>query len=172
MSLIVGLAMSLRLVTMKKKTSKSKSKAKAVPKRAKKKGAVKAKSAMSKGKKPAVKAKKLAASKPQMASRRRKKNEVGSDRSLRSSLTEDVTLAPRRDEGSLRAGQSGDLQGLSDVEDADSESVDELLEDGQAFEAEVVEGVEDVKDEKEVPSRGRYETEGEPPEDYGDKDRI
>src|SRR6266568_2839433 len=31
--------------------------------------------------------------------------------------------------------QSGDLQGLSGVEDADSESVDELLEEGNAFEA-------------------------------------
>jgi len=29
--------------------------------------------------------------------------------------------------------QSGDLQGLSNVEGADSESVDELLEEGNAF---------------------------------------
>jgi hypothetical protein len=149
--------MNPRLVDMKKKTSKGKSKAKP-----KKKAAAKAKKARPKKK----------AAKPQMASRRRKKNEVGSDKSLRSSLTEDVRLSPRRDEGSLRAGQSGDLQGLSDVEDADSESVDELLEDGQSYEAEIVEGVEDVEDEKEVPRRGRTETEGEPPEDYGNKDRI
>ncbi len=48
--------------------------------------------------------------------------------------------------------QSGDLQGLSGVEDADSESVDELLEEGNAFEADVVKGVEDAgnADEKEV----------------------
>jgi len=39
-------------------------------------------------------------------------------------------------------GQSGDLQGLSNVEGADSESVDELLEEGNAFEADVVTGVE------------------------------
>ena len=38
--------------------------------------------------------------------------------------------------------QSGDLQGLSRVEGADSESVDELLEEGNAFEADVVSGVE------------------------------
>jgi N utilization substance protein A len=44
------------------------------------------------------------------------------------------------------AGQSGDLQGLSDVESADSESVDELIEEGNSFEAEVVEGVEDAPD--------------------------
>jgi hypothetical protein len=46
-----------------------------------------------------------------------------------------------------RAGeQSGDLQGLSNVEGADSESVDELLEEGNAFEADVVKGVEDAED--------------------------
>ena len=41
-------------------------------------------------------------------------------------------------------GQSGDLQGLSDVDQADSESVDELLEEGNAFEADVVAGVEEA----------------------------
>ena len=46
-----------------------------------------------------------------------------------------------------RAGeQSGDLQGLSNVQGADSESVDELLQQGNAFEAEVVKGVEDAGD--------------------------
>ncbi|MFZ0136141.1 MAG: hypothetical protein WAK89_03725 [Candidatus Sulfotelmatobacter sp.] len=52
-----------------------------------------------------------------------------------------------------RSGQeSGDLQGLSDVESADSESVDELIEDGDAFEAGVISGVEaaDGEDEREV----------------------
>jgi hypothetical protein len=39
--------------------------------------------------------------------------------------------------------QSGDLQGLSNVESVDSESVDELIEEGNAFEAGVVSGVED-----------------------------
>jgi len=53
--------------------------------------------------------------------------------------------------GSESAGQSGDLQGLSNVEGADSESVDELLEEGNSFEAEVIAGVEDAGDsEKEV----------------------
>src|SRR5579863_6936529 len=40
-------------------------------------------------------------------------------------------------------GQSGDLQGLSDIDRADSESVDELLDEGNAFEAGIVEGVEE-----------------------------
>jgi hypothetical protein len=48
-----------------------------------------------------------------------------------------------RGTGSAVGEQSGDLQGSSNVQRADSESVDELLEQGNAFEAEVVKGVED-----------------------------
>jgi hypothetical protein len=44
------------------------------------------------------------------------------------------------------AGQSGDTQGLSDIAGADSESVEELLEEGQSFEAEVISGVENAPD--------------------------
>jgi hypothetical protein len=53
----------------------------------------------------------------------------------------------REDElGPDSAGQSGDLQQLSDVADADSESVEELLEEGNSFEAAAVAGVENAKD--------------------------
>jgi hypothetical protein len=51
---------------------------------------------------------------------------------------------------SWAAGQAGDLQGLSDTEGADSESVDELLEEGNAFEADVVAGVESAGNPHEV----------------------
>jgi len=44
------------------------------------------------------------------------------------------------------AGQSGDTQGLSDVAEAGSESVLELVEEGQSFEAEAISGVEDAPD--------------------------
>jgi hypothetical protein len=47
--------------------------------------------------------------------------------------------------GARSGRQSGDLQGLSNVEGADSESVDELLEEGNAFEADAVKGVEDAE---------------------------
>jgi hypothetical protein len=40
------------------------------------------------------------------------------------------------------AGQSGDTQGLPDVAEADSESVMELVEEGQNLEAELVLGME------------------------------
>jgi hypothetical protein len=43
-------------------------------------------------------------------------------------------------------GQSGDTQGLSHVAEADSESVAELLEEGQSFEAAVISGIENVPD--------------------------
>lgn len=43
-------------------------------------------------------------------------------------------------------GQSGDLQGLTDTPVVDSESVAELLEEGQSFEAGVVQAIEDAPD--------------------------
>jgi len=47
-----------------------------------------------------------------------------------------------RGTGSESGGQSGDDEGLSIEEDADSESVDELAEEGQDYEAGIVAGVE------------------------------
>ncbi|MDQ1406400.1 MAG: hypothetical protein QOG55_2029 [Acidobacteriaceae bacterium] len=68
---------------------------------------------------------------------------------------------------SKSGGQSGALQGLSDIEAASSESVDELLEEGNAFEAEVVKGVEDAPDadEGEVRTHQRPQEE-DLPEDF------
>lgn len=58
----------------------------------------------------------------------------------------DAATGPkRRGPGARSAGQSGDIQGLSGAAGADSESVEELLEEGQAFEAGVVSGVEDAE---------------------------
>jgi len=52
-----------------------------------------------------------------------------------------------RDElATTSAGQSGDIQQLPDEADVDSESVTELAEEGNAFEAEAVAGVENAKD--------------------------
>jgi hypothetical protein len=68
------------------------------------------------------------------------------------------------------AGQSGDLQGLSSVEDADSESVDELIEEGNAFEADVVAGVERAGDADEQEVRTHEVPEDDVPEEYLDKD--
>jgi len=71
--------------------------------------------------------------------------------------------------GATSGAQPGDLQGLSDVEGADSESVDELLEEGNAFEAGVVTGVERADtDEKEV--RTREVPEDDVPGEYLDEE--
>lgn len=72
--------------------------------------------------------------------------------------------------GSGSAGQSGDIQGLTDVETADSESVRELVEDGQDYEAGIIDGIENAPDadqgeiktrevpEDEIPPRGKRNT--------------
>ncbi|HLJ23284.1 MAG TPA: hypothetical protein VKT71_04190 [Candidatus Acidoferrales bacterium] len=73
--------------------------------------------------------------------------------------------------GAGAAGQSGSLQGLSNRAGADSESVDELLEEGNAFEAEVVEGVEDAPDADQGEVRTREIPEDDVPEEYQDPDK-
>jgi hypothetical protein len=55
------------------------------------------------------------------------------------------------------AGQSGDPQRLSSIEDAASESVQELAETDQALEAGIVEGVEDAADHPERPAHTHLE---------------
>ena len=54
------------------------------------------------------------------------------------------TISPKQAGlGPDSGGQSGDTQGLNDVAGADSESLVELLQEGQSFEAEAISGVED-----------------------------
>ena len=56
-------------------------------------------------------------------------------------------VAPNQNDlGPDSAGQPGDTQGLSGVEEAGPESVEELMEEGQSFEAEAIAGVEDAPD--------------------------
>jgi hypothetical protein len=68
--------------------------------------------------------------------------------------------------GPNSAVQSGDMQGISNEAGADSESVEELLEEGNFYEAEVVEGVENAKapDVSEVTTR--QVPEHDVPEEY------
>lgn len=85
-------------------------------------------------------------------------------------------MANRRDHrdelGPNSAGQSGDLQGLSDRADADAESVEELIEEGNASEAAAVEGVEDAPpaDEAEVHTR-QFPEDDVPPEYQNDSEK-
>jgi hypothetical protein len=71
--------------------------------------------------------------------------------------------------GAQSGGQSGDLQGLSNVQGADSESVDELLGEGNAFEADVVKGVEDAGDADEGEVRTHEVPQDDVPGEYSDK---
>jgi hypothetical protein len=81
-----------------------------------------------------------------------------------------VVIEPK-DLGARSGGQSGDLQGLSNSAGADSESVDELLEEGNAFEAEVVKGIEDVPDADEGEVRTHEVPEDDVPDEYLEKDQ-
>jgi hypothetical protein len=67
-------------------------------------------------------------------------------------------------------GQSGDLQGLSSLAGANSESVDELLEEGNAFEADVVKGVQDAGDADEGEVHTHEVPQDDVPGEYRDKD--
>lgn len=65
---------------------------------------------------------------------------------MNSELTKTYAMPPVHEKGggAGSAGQSGDTQGLPDVAEAGDESVQELVEEGQYFEAEVLLGVEVV----------------------------
>jgi hypothetical protein len=63
-------------------------------------------------------------------------------------------------------GQSGDTQGLSGIAEGESESVRELVEEGQFFEAAVVSGVENVPDADEGEIRTREVPEDDVPSEY------
>lgn len=79
------------------------------------------------------------------------------------------TLKPGAGPGS--AGQSGDTQGLSDVPEADSESVLELVEEGQSFEAEVISGIENAPDPDVAEVHTKQVPEDDVPPEYLGKDR-
>jgi N utilization substance protein A len=87
----------------------------------------------------------------------------------KSQTVDSVSYAP---EGlaARSGGQSGGLQGLSSIEGADSESVDELLEEGNAFEAEAVKGVQDADDADESEVHTHEVPQDDVPGEYRDKE--
>jgi len=160
----------------KKVRSKKSSKSSAPSKRPVKK-ASKKKSAKPQGKttpkKKAVRRSTAAATKPKPRKKTTGKaardvNERIQDKSR--AVYETGSARPRQ--GRVFSGrESGDLEGLSRREEADSESVDELLEEGNSFEAGVVAGVEeaDESDEKEVHTH--EVPEDDVPDEYLDPDK-
>jgi N utilization substance protein A len=82
--------------------------------------------------------------------------------------THAVVSTRKREGGPDSAGQCGDTQGLPTREEADSESVEELLEEGQAFEAEAILGVEDASGEEVAEVHTRQFREDDVPPEYRD----
>jgi len=76
----------------------------------------------------------------------------------------------RRGLGAEAGGQAGDTEQISREELADSESVEELLEEGQAFEAGIVSGVENARDADKGEVRTREVPEDDVPQEYLDED--
>src|SRR5260370_41374205 len=62
--------------------------------------------------------------------------------------------------------RSGDVQGLSNVERADWESVEELLEEGNSVEAARVKGVKDTEESDETAVRTHKLPQGDVPDEY------
>lgn len=77
-------------------------------------------------------------------------------------------LTRQKGGGTGSAGQSGDTQGLSDVAEAGGESVEELLEEGQSFEAEAIEGVENAPDADVAEVHTKQVAEDDVPSEYRD----
>ncbi|HYL69600.1 MAG TPA: hypothetical protein VEX69_10580 [Candidatus Limnocylindria bacterium] len=126
---------------------------------AKKKKARKKKPA---AKKKVVRKKKKQARKPKKRARRKK---LG-----RADIIGIGTIPFRKGLGPSAAGQSGDVQGLSESESVDSESVSELAEEGQDYEAEVVSGVENAPDADQGEVKTHEVPEDDVPPEYLEKD--
>lgn len=70
------------------------------------------------------------------------------------------------------AGQSGDTQGLSDIAESSSESVVELIEEGQFIEAGILEGIEGSSIGDPVPLRPKQFPIDDFPLEYQDKEKL
>lgn len=101
------------------------------------------------------------------ASAKTKKAALRRRRSRSTQITEQPVAQIRQGVGlSAEGGQSGDIQGLSGIEDVDSESVRELAEEGQDFEAGIVSGVENAPDPDVSEVRTHEVPEDDVPEEY------
>ncbi|HEV2103886.1 MAG TPA: hypothetical protein VGR58_14005 [Candidatus Acidoferrum sp.] len=138
---------------------------------------------MAKKKKPVKKAKKKTAprkpkkqlrkakhaSKPVSKKTSRKKPAAKRSRGKANSV--ELVGYQRKGLGALTGGQSGDIQGISNRSGIDSESVTELLEEGQTFEAEAVSGVENAADPDVSEVVTHQFPEDDVPEEYQDPDK-
>ena len=89
---------------------------------------------------------------------------------LRKRLPPNWAAPEEKGPGPDTGGQSGDIQGLSGVARADSESFAELAEEGQDFEAEVVSGVENAPDADAGEVRTKEVPEDDVPPEYRERE--
>jgi hypothetical protein len=126
-------------------------------------------------KKPTRKAasKKRAAKKkslPKKKSSAKKKSATKKAARRRAEVINPITPSGRRGLGPESGGQSGDTQGLSRRSYDDSESVEELMEEGQYMEAEAVSGVENARDADQGEVRTSEVPEDDVPEEYREEE--
>lgn len=155
----------------KTKTKKQPAKAKAKKSVSRKTAAPAAKKKVAK-KKPAPKkpvAKKKAVPKKPAPKKKPAKKIQPRGKSQASAAIDDIDV-DRNERRAKTGGQSGDLQGLSNRAGADSESVDELLEEGNSFEAGIVQGIEDAPDPDESEIFTHEVLEDDVPGEYLDED--
>src|ERR1700722_16358836 len=163
----------------KKAASKKSKKQKPAPKKAKakaKSSAVKAKISATAKAKPIAKSKiaataktaKTTVGKARTAPRR---GAADPDTDLRANQEVEIVSAKPRSRVARAGAGSGDLQGISTVEDVDSESEDELLEEGQSFEAGIIGGVERAGDEEGSEVVTHEVLEDDVPREYDEEDR-
>jgi hypothetical protein len=123
-------------------------------------------------KKPAKKA----APKKKLALKTRKKSPARKKRPRRKTparrpaeISNPLSAQSNRGLGPDSGGQSGDVQGLSRSELVDSESVEELAEEGQDYEAGIVSGVQNAPDADQGEVKTREVPEDDVPEEYLDE---
>jgi hypothetical protein len=114
--------------------------------------------------------KKKSPAKKKSTSKKATRKTTGLTRVPRQSQRVDSDLPDLQTRRSRSGAQSGDLQGLSRSESADSESVDELLEEGNAFEAGIVDGVESAGRSEGREVRTREVPEDDVPDEYLDEE--
>jgi hypothetical protein len=179
----------------KKAASKKSKKLKPAPKKAKakaKSSAVKAKISATAKAKPIAKSKIAATAKSKVVAKAKgkiapkakpakttvakartapRRGAADPDTDLRANQEVEIVSAKPRSRVARAGAGSGDLQGISTVEDVDSESEDELLEEGQSFEAGIIGGVERAGDEEGSEVVTHEVLEDDVPREYDDEDR-
>jgi hypothetical protein len=114
---------------------------------------------------------KKAKSSPKRALKKAPKRKAAKKRPRGKADSAELAGYQRKGLGSLTGGQSGDIQGISGRAGIDSESVTELLEEGQTFEAEAVSGVENAADPDVSEVVTHQFPEDDVPEEYQDPDK-